>query len=195
VTTQLVRQRRSRWILVLIALVSILPFVFAWLYANNPHLITKRSNFGNLIHPAQPLDYAQLISGSSSSDTTLQEIKGRWVLLQILPGGTCGAPCRKSLHATRQVRLMLNKDLPRLRRLFLRGNGDGGIEQEADLLQGGIGEAGLEKLTRAMGRAPEEGTVILLDPFANAMMWYGPGFDPYGMLKDLKQLLRTSQIG
>jgi hypothetical protein len=37
--------------------------------------------------------------------------------------------------------------------------------------------------------------VILMDPLGNAILWYDGGFDPYGLLKDLKHLLRASQIG
>jgi hypothetical protein len=52
-----------------------------------------------------------------------------------------------------------------------------------------------QRLQDAVGRPLAEGTVLLLDPFSNAMMWYEPGFDPYGILKDLQRLLRISQIG
>ncbi len=63
------------------------------------------------------------------------------------------------------------------------------------LLIAGMSDDLLRRLQEAVGSPLAEGGVLLLDPFANAMMWYEPGFDPYGMLKDLQRLLRISQIG
>jgi hypothetical protein len=37
--------------------------------------------------------------------------------------------------------------------------------------------------------------VFLIDPLGNLMLWYENGFDPYDLDKDLKHLLRASQIG
>jgi hypothetical protein len=34
-----------------------------------------------------------------------------------------------------------------------------------------------------------------MDPLGNLMMQYDPGFDPYDVKKDLKKLLKISQIG
>lgn len=184
--------------LLLIASFSLVSFVLAWFYASNPDLVTRRSNYGNLIDPALPLDYSTLIGAADTSDATLNEIKGRWVLLHVLAGSVCEPGCRKSLHATRQLRLMLNKDLPRVRRLLLRNDSHARSEpeeQDPDLLRGNLGPETLTKLTAAIGTRPPDGAVILLDPFGNAMMWYPPDFDPYRVLKDLKQLLRTSRIG
>jgi len=37
--------------------------------------------------------------------------------------------------------------------------------------------------------------VYIIDPLGNLMMYYPPGADPGGMLKDLKKLLKYSKIG
>lgn len=183
--------------LILIASIAIIPFMLAWFYAKNPELIAKRSNYGNLIIPAQPLNYEELLGPPDPRDAGLQDAKGRWILLQLLPhGATCGAVCRETSYATRQIRLMLNKDIARVRRLLLSSDPvTGEVTEDRDLMRGIASVSLVETVSRVLGRAPEEGMLILIDPFANAMMWYPPRFDPYGVLRDLKHLLRSSQIG
>lgn len=181
--------------LILIVGIALIPFLFAWYYAKNPDLIAKRSNYGTLITPAQPLSYDDLLVPSG-----LQAAKGRWIMLQILPaGGTCGAACIETLRTSRQIHLLLNKDIVRVRRLLLSSDSDPlltrDVQDDPDLLRGRAAPAVIETLTRVLGRSLEEGMLILIDPFANAMMWYPPGFDPYGLLRDIKHLLRASQIG
>lgn len=181
--------------LVLIALIAVVPFALAWYFARHPELLAQRSNYGSLITPAQPLSYDVLLSGGSPSAMLLQQAKGRWIVLQIT-GGPCDQPCRTSLQASRQIRLLLNKDIARVQRLLLTS---GPIRFQPDtgdeVLTGAASQALIDDLTRIIGRPIEEGMLILIDPFANAMMWYPPGFDPYGVLRDLKHLLRSSQIG
>ena len=53
----------------------------------------------------------------------------------------------------------------------------------------------LTALASAIGKTPDEGVVILIDPLGNLVLWYDLGFDPYQMVKDLKHLLKASQIG
>lgn len=180
---------------VLIALIAFVPFALAWFFTRHPELLHQRSNYGSLITPAQPLPYDLLLSGSSASATPLQQAKGRWIVLQIT-AGPCDGSCRTSLQASRQIRLLLNKDIARVQRLLLTSGPPPVLpDPDEDLLLGTASGALIEKLSRIVGRPIDEGMVILIDPFANAMMWYPPGFDPYGILRDLKHLLRSSQIG
>jgi hypothetical protein len=191
---------RNRALIILIALMSIIPFGLAWYYAQNPQLITKRSNYGSLILPPIPIDYGELAAHPIGGGEPLSEIKGRWVMLHMI-SDQCGDRCAETLHKTKQVRLMLNKEIPRVRRLLLIGSDSAGanrhpvLENDETLLLAVRSEALLEKLAAGVGKPLAEDMVILIDPFGNAALWYDSGFDPYGMLKDLKHLLRVSQIG
>lgn len=181
--------------LVLIVLIAVVPFAIAWFFARHPELLAQRSNYGTLITPAQPLSYDVLLSGGSPSAAPLQQAKGRWIVLQIT-AGPCEQPCRISLQASRQIRLLLNKDIARVQRLLLTSGSPPVLpDPDPELLTGTASGALIDQLGRIVGRPIEEGMLILIDPFANAMMWYSPGFDPYGVLRDLKHLLRSSQIG
>jgi hypothetical protein len=185
--------------LLLIALISLIPFLLAWVYYQNPQWVSGRSNYGTLVVPAQPIPYSDLLRPVGADAAPPDGLKGRWILLQVEGASGCGVPCQYSLQATRQIRLLLNKDIVRVRRLLLTPVPNRkpveGLQEDSDLQYGGLPDELLKKLTEIVGRVPDDGTVILIDPFANAMMWYAPDFDPHGVLRDLKHLLRYSQIG
>jgi hypothetical protein len=193
-------QGRSRAVIVLIALLSIVPFGLAWYYARHPELIAKTSNYGTLILPVRQADTDQLLARPVSRAEWLPEIKGRWVLLHV-PAGPCAAACTESLHKTHQARLMLNKEVLRVRRLLLLPAGtpaaelDPILKQDEDLIVAGAPDSLRQTLTEALGKPPADDMVVLMDPLGNLVLWYGTGFDPYKLVKDLKHLLRASQIG
>ncbi|MGY6215930.1 SCO family protein [Methylolobus aquaticus] len=197
--TESTPQRRNRLMLLLIALISLIPFLLAWLYFQNPQWVSGRSNYGNLIVPAQPVAYSDLLRPVGPDAAPLDALKGRWILLQVEGPSGCGIPCQNSLQMTRQIRLLLNKDIVRVRRLLLTAVPNRkpveGLQEDTDLQYGGLPDELRKKLTAIVGHEPDDGTVILIDPFANVMMWYAPDFDPHGVLRDLKHLLRYSQIG
>lgn len=192
-------QARSRAMIILIALVSFTPFGLAWLVAQHPDWIGKHSNYGHLILPPRVLNYDELFAHPISSPASLAELKGRWVMVHVATG-PCSQTCADALHKTHQVRLMTNKEIARLKRLLLvpqtaNPNDYAAQLQDDNLVVAAVPDSLVQTLTQAVGQAPGEGAILLLDPFANLMLWYENGFDPYGLLKDLKHLLKASQIG
>lgn len=191
---------RSRAVIVLIALISVLPFALAWYYARHPELIEKTSNYGTLIVPVRQADPARWLAHPLLRAERLPEIKGRWVLLH-LAAGPCGAVCAETLHKTHQARLMLNKEALRVRRLLLLPAGapvanlDPILERDEDLVVAVAPDSLRRTLAEALGQPPADGAVVLMDPLGNLALWYDAGFDPYKLVKDLKHLLRASQIG
>ncbi len=194
---------RNRLLIVLIVLIGVVPFAVAWYLAKHPQLIEGRQkiNYGRLITPAKPLDYAEILQTPITPAENLSEIKGRWVMVQLVSGPVCTDACKETAQKTGRLFLMLNKEIPRVRRLLLfPGRGDPASTREMagldpTLLMAGMSDALRQRLQEAAGAPLTEGSVLLLDPFGNAMMWYAPGFDPYGVLRDLQRLLRVSQIG
>ena len=195
----------NRLTVVLIALISLIPFSFAWYLAKNPELVKNRPkvNYGHLITPARPLDYAELMQAPISATENLPEIKGHWVMVQVTQGPGCDVVCQDTAQKTARLRLMLNKDVSRVRRLLLlpgpadaaAAAGDEIGQLDPTLLIAGLSDTLRQRLQEAVGAPLTEGMVLLLDPLGNLMMWYSPGFDPYGVLRDLQRLLRNSQIG
>jgi len=194
---------RNRLIIISIILISLVPFGAAWYLARHTELVQDRqkSNYGHFVVPPLPLDYAELLQKPVSAVETLTEIKGRWVLVQLATSSVCDSACLEANHKTAQLRLMLNKEISRVRRLLLVS---GAVDESAlkslaaedpTLIVTRVPEALLQKLNDAAGMPLVDGTLLLLDPFANVMMRYDAGFDPYGVLRDLQKLLKASQIG
>lgn len=193
---------RSRVIVIVIVMISVLPMLLAWWLHKNPQWLESRANNGQLIIPVITTERPQWLPIDEFSRQHKDEIKGRWVLLNLIPNGVCGEVCQQALHKTKQLRLMLNKDLTRVRRVAVSLSpvdakiaGTWGAEDDNVLLRMTGDSALLTKLKIINGQKVEDGVIVLMDPLGNLMMIYEPGFDPYLLKKDLKKLLRASQIG
>jgi hypothetical protein len=183
-----------------IALISIVPFGLAWYYASHPELVNETTNRGTLVLPPHPLNYADLLARPLRPGGDGAELKGRWILLHVA-FGQCEASCADALHKTRQVRLMLNKEIPRVKRLLLMAGPtttralESALKLDDSLAVFGVPDSLIGTITDSIGKPPADGMVFLIDPLGNLMLWYENGFDPYDLDKDLKHLLRASQIG
>ncbi len=191
--------RRGRSVVIVIALLTIVPMLLAWYYASHPDLITRRSNYGELIMPPHPLDASRFIA-TGTSPAPLDDLRGHWVLVQIAPEG-CQAACADTLYKTHQTRLMLNKEISRVRRLLVLPESQSGwmptAEQREDqsLIIVMTSPATLHNIIDAAGGQLPDDALILMDPLGNLMLHYPAGFDPYGLIKDLRHLLKVSRIG
>ena len=95
---------------------------------------------------------------------------------------------------------MLNKEMLRVRRVLLVKDEKTltveAIQKDDALVTAHLEPSLLKVLETAMGGTQiPEGTLFLVDPLMNVALWYAPGFDPYRLVKDLKHLLKASQIG
>ncbi len=96
---------------------------------------------------------------------------------------------------------MMNKDLVRLRRMVVvtdrynREKGGDWWQRDNRLLKVIADEPITTELKRIIESDKQQGQLLVMDPLGNIMLFYNAGFDPYGVKKDLKKLLRASQIG
>jgi len=183
----------------------LLPPVAAWLAWQylNTHGVSVTTNNGELVLPARPVDLSHLdyAEGQSSGD-----LKGRWVFV-MFSDAACGPRCQKQLYLTRQVRIGVNKDLPRVRRLLVVRGGEAVTTRRMlalahpDLVVAGGAGSGWLSAFRGNGFGPDGAQFFLVDPLGNLMMSYsldeqGNGVvQGKGTLKDLQKLLKVSQIG
>jgi cytochrome oxidase Cu insertion factor (SCO1/SenC/PrrC family) len=198
-------RRRPRLIASLLFLAFAAPVLLAWLAFQNeawrPGGSVAR---GTLVHPARPLPSLTLrrLDGSPLS---IDELRGRWTLVYIT-GSTCADACRESLYDTRQIRLALGEDTPRVQRLLLltdspaQGTLDETLRDHPDLKVATAGPEALDTLLKPFQLAPGEDVatrqrIYIVDPVGNLMMYYRPDAEPKGILKDLERLLKASQIG
>lgn len=177
----------------LIAAVFIGPLIVAaWLYFSGAALQpTGRSNHGALLEPIVRL-------GDELPESPIVEhYDNAWVLLY-MHGSACDEPCRQALYACRQARLMLGKEMDRVRRVFLHGDTPPDTvflaEEHPGLIT--IEDSGLTSLLN--NKRPADvpaGGYFLIDPLGNLVMYFRPDLDPADMVDDIKHLLRLSRIG
>jgi hypothetical protein len=194
-------QRRGRRIFLLIALVFALPVAAAWLiYFAAPELIPQeRTNRGQLIQPAQPVETLSLRNAEGEPVA----LDRRWSLL-VFDDGDCGAECARALLMTRQMRLSLNTRMKRLERVLVVP-ADSDLEALHELLDAAhpdltiardVGGNAQELFGAGAAFAGEAAPGLhLVDPHANYMMRYPAGIEPKPLREDIVRLLRASQIG
>ncbi|MEA5445710.1 hypothetical protein VCB98_07755 [Gammaproteobacteria bacterium AB-CW1] len=201
------RTRRFRITLVLVFLVCAGPFILAWLWwaFQGPMEPASTTNKGELVHPAQPIDDADLNALAGRAGEGERSVLGdrRWTVIYIAADG-CGADCQEVIWATRQIRLSLGRDMGRVRRVLFEpaSAADLAHYREAhpdlsvfDLSDSRAGDF-LEQFELDDGQAaPETGRLYIVDPLGNLMMYFPAGFDPDDFMDDMKRLLRVSQIG
>ena len=194
------QKKNHRTILIVFAM-SIIPFCIAWYLSANTEWMGAGTNKGELIIPPVTTERSEFIGYDTFSKENMKELAGHWVLVNIVPGSECSKACLEAIHKTKQLRLMMNKDLTRIRRLVLLmqpvDNEVASVWWKDDLrlLRATLTKSLSEKIKQIRQGKIEDGMLLLMDPLGNLMMHYEPGFDPYDVKKDLGKLLRISQIG
>jgi hypothetical protein len=197
------RTRRSRIQLVLIFALFLLPPVSAWVawkYLGEQG-VTATTNAGTLVSPARPLQLGGLVL-PDGAELSRNELRGRWAYVLFAPNG-CDERCQTQLYLTRQIRLAMSKDIPRVQRLLILSEQPSPdlarqlADEHADLRWVVQGERAGPLLQAFSGAdfAPAGDQFFLVDPLGNLMMFYDLEVPAKGMMKDLQKLLKISQIG
>jgi cytochrome oxidase Cu insertion factor (SCO1/SenC/PrrC family) len=186
-------QLTSRSKFLLLVAVFMVPVVAAYLayFGWRP---AGHSNYGELLKVAP----WQLTAGSTldGQPYNLDELHGKWVLVHV-GAASCGEACKQQLYYMRQVRITQGKDQSRIERLWVVS--DGGTPDPA-LLEAYPGllvwrpadPAFIVQFPAAKNR---DNHIYLVDPLGNLMLRFPAQLDPKRMIKDLKLLLKASQIG
>ena len=195
------QKKKNQRTIIILALMTLIPFSYAWYLTTDPDFRPGSTNKGDLIIPVITTKRAELQGIDRFSNENIDELKGHWVMLNIIPNQQCNKVCTDAIHATKQIRLMINKDLTRTRRavVVMHGEQEEGFQPWWDkddrLIKVKPDIALAEKIKQLLGAEMLDGQLILMDPLGNLMMQYKSGFDPYAVKRDLKKLLRISQIG
>jgi hypothetical protein len=195
------QQRKNRLLVLLIFGMTIIPFTIAWVMGGKVPFIEGMTNKGQLIVPVVTTERTDLTGLDSFSADNIAELKGHWLLLNVVPYDNCNNNCLDAIHKTKQLRLMMNKDLTRTRRavIFLKDVkpeiANQWLQDDKVLLKVKPSVVLTKKIAEIRNGAIPDGMLLLMDPLGNLMMQYEPGFDPYKVKSDLMHLLRISQIG
>lgn len=194
-------QKKNRLIILTLFGMSIVPFLIAYILKENPQWLQGRTNHGQLIIPPVPVERSDLTGFDPFSQEHIGELAGHWLIINVIPEATCHEACRDAIHKSRQLQLMMNKDLTRTRRVVLifkdSEEAASGIWWQDDkvLLRVRPNENVVKKIAGIRPDGVPDGMLLLMDPLGNLMMQYEPGFDPYKVKSDLAHLLKISQIG
>ena len=159
------------------------------------------SNAGTLVSPARPLANVGL-TGDQGEAVGDDVLRGRWTYVMFADSG-CDDRCNEQLYITRQVRLSVNKDMPRVGRLLLLSEPPNEalrkrlVEEHEDLRWAVVGD-GSDELVAAFsgpGFGMSGAEFFLVDPLGNLMMSYTLEVQAKGIMGDLRKLLKVSQIG
>lgn len=188
---------RGQKMLIGIALLFMAPLALSFiLYYGFGGLVVSpagRLNHGQLLQPARPLAHVDLTL-ADGSHAGKDFLRHRWTLL-FVGEGSCDARCVQALHDTQQIRLLLNRDMGRVQRLFL-ATGECCDMAMLKREHPDLTVARAAPQDALLAQLPgEPGDLYIIDPLGNLVMRYGPAVPPKGLLADLKHLLKLSQIG
>ena len=191
----------SRTYLIAMFAVFFVPLFFAmWLFfGSNTWLNNKTQNHGELIQPLRPLTEFSLPS-ITGANWQQKDFLGKWTLLY-LGNEHCDLYCEASLFKMRQVRLTLGRERQRVQRKYLGIHTHANKNQIAEILTRypdmQVDWFEREQLNTALPQLQDipEHQIYVIDPLGNLMMFYNKEATAKGMKKDLKRLLKVSQIG
>jgi hypothetical protein len=176
----------------LLALVLLAPFVASYtLFFWNVRPDTV--NYGELLE-VKPLTS----SASNEIDNTIfrmRDLRGKWVLMSV-DSGKCDAQCQKKLYYMRQVRTVQNTEMDRVERLWLIDDGEKPSPEIVNDFKGTwiINAKDSDLLKAIPAKVSQHDHIYVIDPIANLMMRFPKDPDPAKMAKDIKRLLKVSQL-
>ena len=152
------------------------------------------TNYGDLL-AVTPL---QRTAGTVHDGTVLdlQTLRGKWLMLRVGPAD-CDAQCARQLYLMRQIRIAQGKEQSRIERLWVLTS-EGGIDPALLREYPGMHvwrPASLEFVEQFPTDGAGTGRIYLVDPIGNLMLRFPADPEPKRMMKDLKLLLKASQIG
>ena len=179
-------RRKGRWQLILVLLVAIGPIILATsMYKFKFWVPENRSFHGELIG-----------NGQSRADLGVQADESRWQLLVSAPQA-CEAQCQHLVYLARQIQIGLGRDASRASHALAAAQPlDAGYSARLAREYPQLQRYPLE-LPRYQKTAPgiEAPQLWIVDPHGNLVLRYGVDVNGKDLLKDLRQLLKLSNIG
>ena len=187
----------NRFQLIMILVVFVAPIAGAFLYKPKAF-----NNYGDIYSPVRPV--ANLVMNGEGGQVELDSFRRQWVLL-VRANGQCSAACEENILKIRQLRAMQNNDMVRIRTVFMHTDLDQSIYTDLDAKYQPMETYQVEKQSflewgeiLKLDNAPAEAQIdriYMIDPAGNLMMSFPATAEPASINKDIKRLLKASQIG
>ena len=191
------KTEREGYYLIAVFVVPLLIAIAMYTYRDLLPTFGSVSN-GQLIHPAQPIETLQ-IEMSDNSIFDSQQLASKWTYL-IFQNLSCDLNCEASLFKLRQARLATGRESNRVQMILVHPSNQA-FDIESQIYQrhqnlrlGGLKTLQVEKDVQQPEQL-ESGHIYLIDPNGNLMMKYDHKASSRGLLKDIKKLLKISNIG
>lgn len=184
------RVKMNRIKLLLLIGLFVLPVAASYLayYVWQP---TARKNYGELI---KQVDVHASGVDLGGQPVDVSKLKGKWVMVYV-GSGDCPKTCQDLLYYMRQTRTSQGKEMDRIERLWLL------TDEAVPAAELQARHVGMHYLKPYVSPVPqfvgsESGAYLyMIDPLGHLMMRWPQNPDPGRMIKDIKLLLKASQIG
>ncbi|MCZ6897482.1 MAG: hypothetical protein O7D95_02085 [Betaproteobacteria bacterium] len=185
------RTRKRKLLLLMTLMIAPIALSYLLFFWGAP---SGRVNYGELIEVKVLPDIA--LRKTDGVTFNISQLRGKWIML-VVDSGMCDESCRKKLYFMRQIRLMQKTEMGRIERVWLID--DDKIPKSGILkdFKGTvlINAKGSEMLKAIPAKISQHDHIYMIDPLGNLMMRFPKDVDPSRMAKDLKRLLKISQIG
>ncbi|SOB77280.1 hypothetical protein SAMN04488490_3078 [Marinobacter sp. LV10R510-11A] len=158
------------------------------------------TNQGALIAPTVPvaaLNLETLSDEPLAKRFSAGQTDPQWLL--VVAAGECDSRCEELLYLARQANVALGKNANRVSRAAVLGSITGDLAArwptEYPLMERLVPAAGTTPAWPTGINPEKEPRIMLVDPFGNVMMHFGPGNTGKDILEDLKHLLKLSLVG
>lgn len=181
--------------LLLLACVLVMPTALVFLvYGGLEWRPSSHKNYGELL-PSTPVLSAAGV-WQDGAPAGFEQTRGKWVLAYVAPTA-CGEACEKSLYYMRQARILQDAERHRVELVWVLtevGDVDAGLLQAVPELR--VWQPADAAFNRQFPQEkPGENHIYLIDPLGNLVLRFPSPPDAKRMMKDLKLLLKASQIG
>jgi hypothetical protein len=181
--------RKSRMKLLLVASIFAAPFVLAMALTLAGWQPGAKGN-GLPIVPQRNFAQEQLPVRMAGGGTWAWRDSEPRLTLVALPGPDCATHCYEVLTAMAKARVMLNRNQPRLRLLYV-GTPPADAEQRAGMANyWQVGEDADGKLAPWRPSAPDSVAALLVESDGTALASYPAGFDASGLAQDLQKVIK-----
>lgn len=151
-----------------------------------------RKNYGELVKQVEMRINGVDLSGLPKD---IASLKGKWVMVYA-GSGACNRQCEQLLYFMRQTRKVQGKEMDRIERLWVVTDA---VTPSVALQQAHAGMHFLRTQDAGMSGqfkdVAEGAHLYMIDPLGHLMMRWPQAPDPKLINKDIKQLLKASQIG
>jgi len=160
------------------------------------------SNYGDIYVPVRQV--ANLEMNGNDGMVELDSFRRQWVFV-VTANGDCAKACEDNILKIRQLRFMQNNNMKRIRTVFMHTGllpavSDDLTKKYSPIESYSVSQNDFDDWTKILKieGAPIEAQkdrIYIIDPAGNLMMSYPATAEPGLMQKDIKRLLKTSQIG